>query len=525
LLKKSPLNQAQEASKSETDSDFSLESLLASLGKKEQVIQQKSTVIAEQKKRIEILEEYLRLERNRRFTPSSEKNSPQEEMQFDEAESLAEQEEQPAEESSKSPSKKQGGRKGLSPKLPRIQIHLTLSEEDKEGAVDTFFTVVKEELDIIPAQVRVLEYLQEKAVFINQEKERKIKAAKLPKHPLNKCIASISMLAFIIISKYCDGLPLYRLEGIVKRYGGSITRTSLATWMIRVALELQPLINLMREHQLAYDYLQIDETRIKVLKEADKSPTSDKWMWVSRGGPPDKPVILFDYDPSRGKEVPARLLEGFKGYLQCDGLASYDEVCKLNDLTQLGCMDHARRKFVEAQKGVDPKKKKKTSLADVAVNKIGKLYAIERKIKDLSTEEKYRYRQEHSVPKLNDLKSWLDKSITKVPKKGLTYKAIYYALNQWKKLIAYCEDGRLNISNILAENAIRPFVIGRKAWLFSDTTRGAKASGTLYSLIETVKANGLEPFQYFKEVLSKLPYAENVEDFEALLPWNVNIRG
>ena len=524
-MKEPLLNQVKEANKAEADSDFSLASLLASLGQKEQVIQQKTTVIAEQKKRIDILEEYLRLERSRRFTSSSEKNSPQEEMQFDEAESLAEQDDQPTEEPPKSLSKKQGGRKGLSPKLPRTQIYLRLSDEEKEGAIDTFFTVVKEELDIIPAHVRVLEYLQEKAVFINQEKERKIKSATLPKHPLNKCIASISMLAFIIISKYCDGLPLYRLEGIVKRYGGNITRTSLARWMIRVALEMQPLINLMREHQLAYDYLQIDETRIKVLKEAEKSPTSDKWMWVSRGGPPDKPVILFDYDPSRGKEVPVRLLEGFKGYLQCDGLASYNEFCKTNQLIQLGCMDHARRKFVEAQKGIDPKKKKKTSMADVAVNKIGQLYAIERKIKDLPAKEKYRYRQEHSVPKLDELKIWLDEKITKIPKGGLTYKAIYYALNQWEKLIAYCQDGRLNISNVLAENAIRPFVIGRKAWLFSDTTHGAKASGTLYSLIETVKANGLEPFQYVKEVLSRLPYAESVEDIEALLPWNVNIRG
>lgn len=500
---------------------ISLESLLASISEKNDVIEKKSTVIAQQKQRIEILEEYLRLERSRRFAPSSEKNSPQAEMQFDEAETLAAKE-VPSDETKKSAKKKQGGRKGLSANIPRIQIHLSLSDEEKSGAIDTFYTVVKEELDIIPAQVRVLEYLQEKAVFIDQDNHRTIKAAKLPKHPLNKCIASISMLAFIIVSKYCDGLPLYRLEGIVKRYGGSITRTSLATWMIRLAIELQPLINLMREHQLAYDYVQIDETRLKVLKEAELSPTSDKWMWVSRGGPPDKPVILFDYDPSRGKEVPARLLEGFKGYLQCDGLASYDGFCQANEITQLGCMDHARRKFVEAQKSADPKKKKKTSLADVAVNKIAKLYTIERKIKDLSIEEKYHYRQAHSVPKLDELKTWLDKSVTKVPKNSATYKAIYYALNQWEKLIAYCEDGRLNISNVLAENAIRPFVIGRKAWLFSDTTRGARASGTLYSLIETAKANGLEPYQYFKEVLSRLPHAERVEDIEALLPWNIH---
>jgi transposase-like protein len=196
----------------------------------------------------------------------------------------------------------------------------------------------------------VIEYLQEKAVFVDDGK-RQLKAAEPPKHPLNKCIASVGLLVYVIISKYCDGLPLYGLETILKRYGGDITRTSMANWVIRLAVELQPLMNLLRDHQLDYDYLQLDETRIQVLKEVNRSPTSDKWMWVSKGGPPDKPVILFDYDPSRGKEVAARLLDGFEGYVQCDGLGSYDAVCQNNDKQiQLGCFDHARRKFVEAQK-------------------------------------------------------------------------------------------------------------------------------------------------------------------------------
>ncbi|UVW34163.1 IS66 family transposase [SAR92 clade bacterium H455] len=203
----------------------------------------------------------------------------------------------------------------------------------------------------------LIEYLQEKAVFVGKE-ERLIKSTELPKHPLNKCIASVSLLAYVVISKYCDGLPLYGLELILQRYGGEVTRTSMANWVIRLSLELQPLINLMREHQLSYDYLQMDETRIKVLKEPGKSPSSDKWMWVSRGGPPDEPVVLFDFDPSRSKELAARLLDGFEGFLQCDGMGSYDAIWHSKGLKQLGCFDHLRRKFVDAQKGAKVLKKK-----------------------------------------------------------------------------------------------------------------------------------------------------------------------
>lgn len=332
---------------------YSVDGLITLLEQQSDVIEKKSIVIEHQQKRIALLEEYLRLERTRRFAPSSEKHAGQGEL-FNEMEQLANlaldapEAEEPQEGITKG--KKKAGRKGLSKSLPRHQIHLDLSEAEKAGAIDTFYTVVKEELDIVPPIVRVLEYLQEKAVFPQADGKREIKAAPQPKHPLGKCIASLSLLAYVIVGKYCDGLPLYRLEGILKRYGGDITRTSLANWVIQLSLQLQPLINLMREHLLSYDYLQIDETRLKVLKEVKNTASSQRWMWVSRGSPPDKPVILFDYDPSRGKEVPLRLLEGFRGYLQCDGLESYGPVCRLQQLTRLGCFDHARRKFMEPKK-------------------------------------------------------------------------------------------------------------------------------------------------------------------------------
>ena len=512
-----------------TRKNCALEEKNRAIEEKEQIIEKKSDVIEQLKQRIEYLEEYLRLERARRFGPSSEKNPNQGELLFDEAEAL---EETSAIETAldviqdNTDRPKKRGRKGLPKNFPRHQVHLSLSEEEKAGAIDTFYTLVKEEMDIVPPKARIIEYLQEKAVFIDQG-ERQIKAAERPRHPLNKCIASINLLVYIILSKYCDGLPLYGLETILKRYGGEITRTSMANWVIRLATGLQPLIHLLREHQLSYDYLQMDETRIKVLKERNHSPQSHKWMWVSKGGPPDKPVVLFDYDPSRGKEVAARLLDGFEGYVQCDGLGSYDAVSLSNDkLVQLGCFDHARRKFVEAQKaakvaGSKAKGNPAPCKATVALGKINALYRLERTIQDLPPHEKYQYRQKVAVPLLAELKIWLENNISRVVKGGLAYKAMYYSLRQWSKLIRYCEDGRLNISNAGAENAIRPFALGRKRWLFSDTPKGAHASAVHYSLIETAKANGLNPQEYYRYILTRLPYAEKVEDVEALLPWNV----
>jgi hypothetical protein len=265
----------------------------------------------------------------------------------------------------------------------------------------------------------------------------------------------------------------------------------------------------------------MDETTVKVLKEPDKPPTSDKYMWVSRGGSSDCPSVLFEYDPTRTKEVPIRLLDDFSGYLQTDGYAGYNAVCVQNKITAVGCWDHARRKFKDAQSAQPTKSKNnRITKADMALSLINKLYCIEREIKGTSSDQKYQTRQEKSLPQLKKLRQWIDNNLHKVPKDSLTGKALTYINNQWEKLIVYCEDGRLNISNVLAENAIRPFVVGRKAWLFSNSPKGASASSVHYSLIETAKANNIEPYAYLVHVLNKIPYANTVEEIEMLLPWN-----
>lgn len=486
-----------------------------------EALEQKDHIIREQQLLLKLLEEKLQLSRLQRFGASSEKLSFQVDF-FDEAElevALSDLEAQlPEDPSPKQPRKK---RKGFSDQLPRIRVELVLTDEEKAGASKTFFTKVKEELDIVPAQARVLEYWQEKAVFEQGGEQRMVAAQRSP-HPLGKCIASVQLLAYILISKYADALPLYRLEKILKRYGGDITRTTLANWIIRLDDVFKPLINLMREHQLTGDYLQADETRVQVLKEDGRPATSDKWMWLIRGGPPDQPAVLFEYDVSRGEDVPLRLLDGFEGVLQADGYAGYNRVCRENPITRIGCWDHARRKFVEASRAAPVKKKgSKVSKADVAIGKIRKLYLIEDRIKDLEPEQKKTQRQTLSRPALDELKDWLETNSRRVPKDSLTWIAINYTLNQWDLLIGYCENGRLNISNALAENAIRPFAVGRRNWLFSDTPRGARASATCYSLIETAKANGLEPYAYLHHVLQHIAAADTLEKIEALLPWNM----
>ena len=517
--------------------------LLVEIDQLTRVVESKSEVISTQKKRIAILEEALRLSKIKRFAPSSEQS--QQMSLFDEAENEADSDnneelerdleldagtdEFPESDQSatSTETKKKPGRKPFSDKLPREQVYIYLTDEEKQGSIDTFFTKVKEELDIIPAKVRVLEYMQEKAVFIESvdgENKRQVKSALMPKHPVSRAMGSISLMCFVLIAKYADGLPLYRQEGILSRYGGDISRATLANWIIALAKQLQPLMNLMREHQHTGSVMMADETRVQVLKEPDKPVISDKFMWVTLGGPPGEQSILFEYDPSRSGEIPLRLLDGFTGYLQTDGYTGYNAVCKKNGCTQLGCWDHARRKFKDAQDAQPKPKKgkaKKPSKADRVLSYINNLYMIERQIKERTIDEKYQQRQLRSVPILNKLKLYLENNQHKVPKDSLTGKAMTYLSNQWEKLNVYCSNGELNISNILAENAIRPFVIGRKAWLFSDTPAGARASAIHYSLIETAKANGLEPYAYLKQVLTALPYAESVEEIEALLPWNI----
>jgi transposase len=280
-----------------------------------------------------------------------------------------------------------------------------------------------------------------------------------------------------------------------------------------------PLINLLNELLLAELVVHCDETRLQVLK-SDKAPTADHWMWVRAAGPPGRRIVLFDYDPSRGGVVPLRLLAGYYGILVTDGYGAYDGVAEALGLTHAGCMAHCRRYFDEAKKVGS-----EAGQAKVALEFIGRLSMIERSLWErdhpLTPEQRVEIRQQRSAPIMQDFHAWIEALAPKVLPESRIGKAVYYTLGQWQKLCVFLTHGEAPMTNNRVENAIRPFALGRKGWLFADTIKGATASANLYSLVETCKANGIEPHAYLTFLFERLPHLKTVEDYESVLPWNV----
>jgi transposase len=413
------------------------------------------------------------------------------------------------------------GRTKLASHLPRVQIRHELLDAERQcscGAVlAEIGTDVSEQLDFVPAKVQVLRHVRVK--YACPGCEQCVKTAALPEHILPKTNASPGLLAQLVTSKYVDSLPLYRQEAMFERYGVRLPRATQAAWMMGLTVPLQPLLNLMDERLRSSGYVRIDETRVQVLN-SDKAPTALHWMWVRVAGPKHQRIILFDYDPSRSGEVADGLIEGCSGYLQSDGYAAYEGVSERAGLIHAGCFAHARRRFFEALKALPNAQRKQASAAHEAVRRIDALYLIERQIKDLGDDERTRIRREEAVPQLQSLYEWASKMQHETMPSGKLGEALGYLITQWPKLVRYVEDPRLAIDTNLAENAIRPFALGRRNWLFADTVKGAKASAALYSIVSTARANGLEPYAYLRRLFAELPKAKTVEDFEAMLPFN-----
>jgi transposase len=304
-----------------------------------------------------------------------------------------------------------------------------------------------------------------------------------------------------------------------ERNGVHLTRGSMAHWMIRAAEACQPLMNLLEEDLIERPYAQMDETTTQVLKETGKKPQTKSYMWVRTSPDKAKPIVLFDYDPTRSGEVPKRLMQDFKGLLQCDGYDGYNKLEANPGIIRFGCMAHARRKFKEAS----TVSKTSIGIAKHALKLIQKLYNIETITAGYSTEEKFKARQEKAKPIFEDLKLWVERHLHKVPPKSTTGKALMYFQNERVYLERYLNYGEVFIDNNFIENKIRPFAVGRNRWLFSDSVDGAKASATLYSLVETAKANSVEPYKYLRHIFEKLPQALALADYEELLPWNAKV--
>lgn len=536
-------------------------------------------LVREKDFRIAVLEEELRLHILKRFGASSEKANPDQLGLFNEAEATAAAtvDGEAASDSDATVTvpehtRKKPGRRPLPADLERVRIVHDIPEAEKicpcgSGKLRRpAGEVVSEQLDIVPARIRVLQHARQKygpcedcdgvfgladASAANEAcacghdhrdetaaratsasegsgAEAKAKAeprvmvvAPLPPQPIPKSNASPGTCAFIATAKFEDGLPLYRLEKILARLGIDISRGTLAAWMIRLGELVVPLVNLMQDTLLGYDVLQMDETVVQVLKEPGRPAQAKSRMWVRRGGPPEKPVVLFDYDPSRSAAVASRLLDGYKGYLQTDGYDGYAKVGAAEGVTHVACLAHVRRKFDEALKA--QKAFARGGLAAEGLALIQKLYRIEKIAREngLTPEQRHQLRNERSRPVWDELRAWADRVRGHAPPSTLTGKALGYLDGEWPRLVRVLDDGRIEVDNNHCENAIRPFVLGRKAWLFSDTPAGAEASARLYSVIETAKASGREPYAYLRHIFTELPKAVTADDVEAPLPWNV----
>jgi transposase len=449
---------------------------------------------------------------------------------FNEAEAFSSVEEVKEDIEIKAHKRKKRGRKPLPADIPRIDVIHDLSEEEKVCACGCIKSrigeEVSEQLDMIPAKIQVIRNIRYKYVCKNCEgveaDEAAVTIAPLPEQIIPKSMATPGLLAHIITAKFVDALPFYRQEGQFSRLGIDIPRSTMCGWAIKLADRCEPLLELLNKEIRSGPLINIDETTVQVMKEPNRSNKTKSYMWIFRGGDPDKPVLVYQYHPTRSGDVVSEYLDGYKGYVQSDGFSGYDFLDHNQEIIHVGCWAHVRRKFVDVVKASGKRKsvKGRTGNAEIAIDYIRRLYAIEKNAKDqeLGYEELYEERQKYAKPILDEFKGWLDEISPKTPPKGLLGKAISYALGQWDRLVRYIDDGRLRPDNNLAENAIRPFVVGRKNWLFSGHPNGARASAALYSLIETAKANNLEPYSYLRYLFDRLPHAKSEDDYVALLP-------
>lgn len=482
-------------------------------------------IISQQSQHIDALSEIVRILRHRQFGSKSEKISPEQLGIFDEAalpknpEIIEEADEEihiAAHVRTKSV-----GRKPLPDHLPREQCIHDLPENEKICPCGHALMHIKDEkseqLEIIPAKVYVIEHIRKK--YACRKCEETIKTAPMPAQPIPRSIAAPGLLSHVLVSKFQDHLPLHRQEQMLRRIGIDIPRSTLCLWTIRSAELFKPMMEINHRRIIGHDVAYSDETTVQVLKDPNKGAASKKYMWVFAGGPPDKFVFYYHYHHSRTHDIALDFFDGYKGYIHCDGFPGYDAVAaKSPDITLVGCLYHARRKFVEITKVV----KSKEGVAHDVLKYIAKLARIEEEIKELNTESKFEIRLEKAKPVMDELQIYLTTMYPRIPPKSPLGQAVFYTLNQWPKLYNYLRDGRLENNNNRMERAIKPFAIGRKGWLFADSVAGAEAAATLFSLVETCKYHDVEPYDWFRYVLQQMPLCKSDDEIEALLPFNID---
>lgn len=416
--------------------------------------------------------------------------------------------------------KRRGGRK-ITKNLPRREVIIPVSPEERRCSCGKEKRIIgydiSEIINYIPA---IYEIIIEKREKVACSCGCSITVAPKPEHILPKSKVSESFLANIIISKILDRQPLYHLEKIFQnRYGLQVTRNVMARWMIDVSYKLQPLVNLFKDEILSYPIAAMDATSLQVLQEEGRLAQTKSYVYCIRGGPPDKRGVVYEYNAVLHKKFLSSWFDGYQGAIHCDADNFFEDLGDTPGISLSYCNAHARRKFEPIAKEVDD------GIAKYAMSYFQILYRFERcaKVQGMDPEQRKALRQEKSKPIMLEFKRWLDAVyLTVLPKSPLGV-AVAYCLNHWEGLARFLDDGRLEIDNNLTEQAIKPFVIARKNFLFACSVEGAKALCIHFSLIRTATLYNLDPYKYYVTIFNAIPYCKTVVDYEALLPWNIKL--
>jgi transposase len=472
--------------------------------------------------------EQLKLSRQKQFGASSERSQHEDTAQlnlFNEAE--AERQPLVAEPELETviaarPKKRKRGEKYKA--LPVEVVEYCLPEEEQAcpacgEALHEMSKEVRKELTVIPASVKIIEHVRYVYSCRHCEKneiQTPVLSAPAPKALLPKSMVSPQLLAYIMTQKFVNAMPLYRQEQDFKRLGVSLSRQNLSNWIIKGAILLQPLLDALKTKLLTHEILHADETQLEVLCEPGRPAQTQSYMWVYRtSGETKTPIVLYDYQEGRSGEFAKKYLSGYSGYLQTDGWNGYQKL-EEQGVTLCGCWAHARRKFKEALVVyADPKPDLREL---VGVTYCDQLFALEKHAEKLSRKERAQFRQEKVKPLVEAFYAWMQTCNPKPLPQSLLGKAFTYAQNQKTYLLAFLQDARIEVSNNRAERSIKPFVIGRKNWLFCNTPGGAKSSAAIYSLVQTALENELKPLEYLTHIFVQLQQNDNVP-IDTLFPW------
>lgn len=501
-----------------------------SLQKKYVQLEQENALLKQQ---VNLLLEQRRLAQHKHFGASSERSDADQLRLFNEAESEAEiepsTEEPQVETVTYERRKKQPGhREEMLKNLPVERIEYRLAEDERVcpccgEVMHEMSSEVHRELKIVPEQRVLVERVQ--IIYScrpceKNEIETPIVKAPMPSPAFPGSLASASAVAYIMEKKYDQGMPLYRLEQQFERQSIPLSRQTMANWVVTgTRVWLSKIYQRLHEELLTRKYLHADETPVQVLHEPGRAAETTSYMWLYRSGRDGPPIVLYEYQQTRSQQHPIEFLKGFEGYLHVDGYAGYNQI---PNVTPVSCWSHARRGFDEAIKSLPTDKRGTLVAARVGLDYCNQLFKIERGLKDATPEQRYERRLEQSRPVLDAFSAWLHDQQDQALPKGPLGKAVGYCLNRWSKLVTFLEDGHLEIDNNRAERSIKPFVMGRKAWLFSNTPSGATASAITYSIVETAKENGLNPFKYLTYLFEQLPNVDTRDPdvIARLLPWS-----